>query len=57
MSPSKKPTVSLVAPCFNEAEVIGLFHSELTRVIDAIDEFDFKSVMSTMAAKMALLVR
>ncbi len=42
MSPSKKTTVSLVVPCFNEAEVIGLFHAELARVVDSIDEYDFQ---------------
>lgn len=42
MSPSKKTTISLVVPCFNEAEVIGLFHTELTRVIDSIDDYDFE---------------
>lgn len=42
MGPSKKTTVSLVVPCFNEAEVIGLFHTELTRVIDSIDDYDFE---------------
>jgi dolichol-phosphate mannosyltransferase len=35
-------TVSIVVPCFNEAEVIGLFHRALTAELDAIADCRFE---------------
>jgi dolichol-phosphate mannosyltransferase len=34
-----------VSPCFNEAEVIGLFYDELRRVLDGLPEYDFEVVL------------
>jgi glycosyltransferase involved in cell wall biosynthesis len=39
-----RPLVSIVSPCFDEAEVIGLFHRELCAVVDAIEGHDFELV-------------
>ena len=40
-----RPTVSIVSPCFNEAEAIGHFHAELSRVLEALDGFDFEIIL------------
>lgn len=37
-----KPKVTVVSPCFNEAEVIGLFHAELVKTVDSLTDYDFK---------------
>lgn len=37
--------VSIVSPCYNEAEVIGLFYEELRRVIDGLAEHDFELIL------------
>ena len=37
--------VSIVSPCYNEAEVIGLFYEELSRVIDGLAEHDFEIIL------------
>lgn len=40
-----RPTVSVVAPCYNEAEGIARFHAELARVLDGLDAFDFEIIL------------
>jgi dolichol-phosphate mannosyltransferase len=37
--------ISIVSPCYNEAEVIGLFYDELRRVIDGLPEYDFELIL------------
>src|SRR5436309_4101066 len=37
--------ISLVSPCYNEAEVIHLFYEELRRVLDGLPEYDFEIVL------------
>ena len=37
--------ISIVSPCYNEAEVIGLFFEELRRVIDGLPEYDFEMIL------------
>src|SRR5713101_2344564 len=37
--------ISIVSPCYNEAEVIGLFFEELRRVIDGLPEYDFEIIL------------
>jgi len=36
--------ISIVSPCYNEADVIGLFYDELRRVLDSLAEYDFELV-------------
>lgn len=40
-----RPTVSIVSPCYNEAEAIGRFHAELSRVLESLDAFDFEIIL------------
>lgn len=37
--------VSVVSPCYNEAEVIELFYAELVLVIDGLAEYDFEVML------------
>lgn len=37
--------VSIVSPCYNEAEVIDLFYEELRRVVDGLPEYDFELIL------------
>ena len=37
--------MSIVSPCYNEAEVIGLFYDELRRVLDGLPEYDFEVIL------------
>lgn len=37
--------ISIVSPCFNEAEVIDLFYRELRRVIEGLGEYDFEMIL------------
>lgn len=39
-----KPLLSVVAPCFNESEVIGLFYRELAKVLEALENVDFEVI-------------
>ncbi|EOR24567.1 glycosyl transferase 2 family protein [Clostridium sartagoforme AAU1] len=32
--------ISIIVPCYNEAEGLELFYSELTKVTDSIDNYD-----------------
>lgn len=41
----RDPLVSIVSPCFNEVEAIGLFHRELRTVLDGIPGFEFEVVL------------
>ena len=34
-----------MSPCYNEAEVIGLFYDELGRVLDGLPEYDFEVIL------------
>ena len=36
--------IGIVLPVYNEAEVIGLFHQELTKVIDLIHQYEFRII-------------
>ena len=40
--PLVRPLVSIVSPCFDEVDVIRLFHRELSAVVDTIDGHDFE---------------
>jgi polyisoprenyl-phosphate glycosyltransferase len=40
-----RPLISIVSPCYNEAEVVGLFYDELRRVIDGLPEYDFELIL------------
>ena len=38
-------TLALIVPCFNEADVLGMFYAETTRVLDSIkDEYSAELV-------------
>jgi dolichol-phosphate mannosyltransferase len=37
--------ISIVSPCYNEAEVIDLFYEELRRVIDGLPDYDFEMIL------------
>lgn len=37
--------ISIVSPCYNEGEVIGLFYDELRRVIDLLVEHEFEVIL------------
>jgi len=40
---AEKPIrLSVICPCFDEAEVIGLFHKELTGVLEPLDQVDYE---------------
>ncbi len=38
----RRRLVSIVVPCYNESEVIGLFYRELRRVLDSVADLDFE---------------
>jgi polyisoprenyl-phosphate glycosyltransferase len=40
-----RPTVSIIAPCYNEAEAIACFYAELSRVLDSLDSFQFEILL------------
>lgn len=40
-----RPAVSIVSPCYNEAEAIGRFHAELARVLESLDSFEFEIIL------------
>ena len=37
--------ISIVSPCYNEAEGIDLFYKELCRVLDGLGEYDFEIIL------------
>jgi glycosyltransferase involved in cell wall biosynthesis len=41
----QKPLLSVVAPCYNESEVIGLFYNDLRRVLESLEQVDFEMVL------------
>jgi glycosyltransferase involved in cell wall biosynthesis len=40
----QKPLLSIISPCYNESEVIGLFYNTLRPVLDSLDHVDFEMV-------------
>ena len=38
-------TVDLIVPCFNEGEVLELFHSEVSAVLDGVKDMRFISFL------------
>ena len=40
----QKPLLSVVSPCYNESEVIGLFYRALRPVLESLDHLDFEMV-------------
>jgi polyisoprenyl-phosphate glycosyltransferase len=41
-----RPLLSVVAPCYNESEVIGLFYRTLKPVLESLDDLDFEVIFS-----------
>ena len=39
-----RPLLSVVAPCYNESEVIELFYRQLTSVLSALDDIDTEMI-------------
>jgi len=37
--------ISIVSPCYNEAEIIHLFYGELHRILDGLSEYDFELIL------------
>lgn len=44
-APCERRLISVVSPCFNEADVIHLFYEEVRRVLDGLPEYDFEIVL------------
>ena len=45
MTIQKRPSLlSVVVPCYNEAEVIGLFYREIRPVLAALEDLDFELI-------------
>ena len=42
---AERLTLSIVSPCYNEAEVIGDFYAELKAVLDTLDELDYEIIL------------
>jgi glycosyltransferase involved in cell wall biosynthesis len=40
----QKPLLSVISPCYNESEVIGLFYNTLRPVLESLDHLDFEMV-------------
>ena len=40
----QKPLLSVISPCYNESEVIGLFYQSLRPVLESLDHLDFEMV-------------
>src|SRR4051812_25111632 len=41
----KRPVLCVVAPCFNEAEAVGLFYGELKSVLDSLSDLECHVVL------------
>lgn len=52
-----RPTVSIIAPCYNEAEAVDLFYAELARVLDSLDAFRFEIILVDDGSTDGTLVR
>lgn len=44
MGDSKNMTIDIIVPCYNEEDVLNMFYTELTKVTDAISDYDFKCI-------------
>jgi glycosyltransferase involved in cell wall biosynthesis len=40
----QKPLLSVISPCYNESEVVGLFYNTLRPVLESLDHVDFEMV-------------
>ena len=41
---TSRKLISVVVPCFNEEEVLGATHARLTRVMQALEQFDHEII-------------
>lgn len=48
-------TITVVVPCYNEAEAIPLFYQEICRVSDLMSDFDFEYLFVNDGSKDATL--
>lgn len=44
MPTSPRTLISIVSPCFNEEQVIGLFYAALCKVLDKLPDYDFELI-------------
>ena len=43
-SPHQRPLLSVVTPCYNESDVIGLFYRALRPVLESLEDVDFEII-------------
>ena len=51
----KKKKISLIIPCYNEEEVLGILHEELKKVTGKMPQYNFEFLFVMMAQKIELL--
>ena len=44
MNISKKTTIDIIVPCYNEEDVLNMFYTELKKVTDSITDYSFKCI-------------
>ena len=40
----KKKTIDIIVPCYNEEDVLNMFYTELSKVIDTIHDYDCRCI-------------
>jgi glycosyltransferase involved in cell wall biosynthesis len=51
----KKELISVIVPCYNEAEALRFFFDELDRVVFSMPEYDFEAIYIDDGSKDATL--
>lgn len=47
--------ISVIVPCYNEAEVLKIFYAEIDRVSNEMTEYAFQFILWTMVQRMERL--